>query len=379
MAEGNLYASILRMLAKTLASLLFCGALLMTGCTVRTTAEVQQDLWSDWEQIDHLLQRDYPDAVPLVLLHGWNGDEFTWPKADELIRMEHRLGRDIFFYTYRTGLMPYPYPPIEVLEEQLDLYLSQFRKVDVVAHSMGGLLVRQLLRHHPEVPLRRVVFLSTPHFGTYAANVLVGLSSVSSLGNAQAQEMQPGSDFLWQLNSLNGAELEGVSALNVYVEGNSIAEFDIVVDPGSAYLPWVPNVSVAGDHHTLAERLTEFDFIFEFLNHGKLPKVLAKMPTRRDLWVRISNASSGEPVHITDSAVTRFNENGAKRNTGFAICCKERTAMFEEGRHTLVIENLQVGESVQVLDRHPAGSRTLDINASVLEDRPVTLKSYRLN
>jgi pimeloyl-ACP methyl ester carboxylesterase len=43
------------------------------------------------------------------------------------------------------------------------------RHVSIVAHSMGGLLIRAALRHHGMERVRRVVTLGTPHQGTLAA------------------------------------------------------------------------------------------------------------------------------------------------------------------------------------------------------------------
>lgn len=61
--------------------------------------------------------------------------------------------------------------------------------IDVVAHSMGGLATRCYLaeREPPGCPLRRVVFLATPHAGTWAALFAFG---------GGRREMLPGSDLL---------------------------------------------------------------------------------------------------------------------------------------------------------------------------------------
>ena len=62
-------------------------------------------------------------------------------------------------------------------------------QVDVVAHSMGGLVVREILRAHPEASgkIRKVVTLGTPHYGQN-----------QSWGKA-ARQMKYGSAFLFQL------------------------------------------------------------------------------------------------------------------------------------------------------------------------------------
>jgi pimeloyl-ACP methyl ester carboxylesterase len=67
--------------------------------------------------------------------------------------------------------------------------------VDVVAHSMGGLALRYyLVKEHDDKqepsPVRRSVFLGTPHFGTWVAYLAWGRG---------AHEMRPGSEFLRKL------------------------------------------------------------------------------------------------------------------------------------------------------------------------------------
>ena len=135
--------------------------LLLASCSVKTSKEITADLWSGWEKAEIQMQEDYPDAVPIILVHGWNGGEFTWPEPEQLMEMEKKLQRDIYLFTYRTGIFANRYPPLEVLEEQLDRYLAAHPQVDIIAHSMGGLLVRHYLSHHVTSSIRRVVFIAT--------------------------------------------------------------------------------------------------------------------------------------------------------------------------------------------------------------------------
>jgi triacylglycerol lipase len=107
-------------------------------------------------------------------------------------------------------------------------------RVDIVAHSMGGLATRwYLLTHHP-APVRRTAFLGSPHHGTLAAHLAWG---------AGGDEMTPGSDFL---ETLNGAPPvpEGVEAITVRTP------IDTRVVPGeSATLPGVEDRSVCCPSH----------------------------------------------------------------------------------------------------------------------------------
>ena len=128
-----------------------------TGC-VKSSVQATGELWKTWQAMDELLQADYPDAPPVILVHGWNGSEFTWPDVQTLQHFEHHMHRDVYFFTYRTGVVADRFPPIEILEEQFERYLLPFKQVDVIAHSMGGLIVRQYLSHHSKHPIRRLVF-----------------------------------------------------------------------------------------------------------------------------------------------------------------------------------------------------------------------------
>jgi Predicted acetyltransferases and hydrolases with the alpha/beta hydrolase fold len=179
--------------------LLVALALALAACA-RTRLHLTEDLWQKWQAMDTLMQSDYPEAVPIVLVHGWNGSEFSWPDAQRLAAVEKRLGRDIYYFSYRSGVLTGRFPPLEIVEEELERYLRGFRRVDIVAHSMGGLLVRQYLRHHGSRRIRRLVFLATPHFGAEAAGTLAELAGINPAGSLQADELQPGSDFLWQLD-----------------------------------------------------------------------------------------------------------------------------------------------------------------------------------
>lgn len=65
-------------------------------------------------------------------------------------------------------------------------------RVDIVAHSMGGLATRWYLRTYESAPVRRVVFMASPHRGTLSAHLAWG---------GGREEMMPDSPFLDTLNA----------------------------------------------------------------------------------------------------------------------------------------------------------------------------------
>ena len=77
-------------------------------------------------------------------------------------------------------------------------------RLDIVAHSMGGLAVRYYLHFGDGArDVRRVAFTATPHAGTWAAYLAWG---------AGGADMRPGSPFLRRLASLPAVP-PGVQAL----------------------------------------------------------------------------------------------------------------------------------------------------------------------
>lgn len=131
-------------------------------------------------------------------------------------------------------------PTIEALGAAFGQFLAGLKytdgtpvtQVDVVAHSMGGLIVRSYLAgkqnttpavfQPPANPgIRKFVMLAVPNFGSGVAN---------KFGNDnQTAEMQIGSQFLWDLNTWNQGtdDLRGVQAVAVAGDGGTGSESTI--------------------------------------------------------------------------------------------------------------------------------------------------------
>ncbi|MGH9632107.1 MAG: esterase/lipase family protein, partial [Bryobacteraceae bacterium] len=121
----------------------------------------------------------------------------------------------------------FPGVSIEELGNRFGQFLTRLRytdgqpvtQIDAVAHSMGGLILRSYLsgkqagegvfQPPAEVPIRKAVFLGTPHFGAAVA--------VFGAATPQVTALTPGSAFLFDLATWNQGtdDLRGVDAIAV--------------------------------------------------------------------------------------------------------------------------------------------------------------------
>jgi uncharacterized protein (TIGR03437 family) len=152
----------------------------------------------------------------------------------------------VYYYDYCRELAPGGgNASIDAVGVNFGQWLAGFggRQVDVVAYSMGGLIVRSYLsglnlaagtisgRLSPGI--RKLVFIATPHFGV--TGLTAGLSALG-LGGVQASQMSPGSALIWLVNTWNqwGDDLRGIDAVAIAGNGDAGAASDGVVGVSSA-------------------------------------------------------------------------------------------------------------------------------------------------
>lgn len=118
--------------------------------------------------------RDVPDpkGPPVLCIHGYtmNSSNF-WALRAELER-RGRPSQGIWLGLPGKPVMAYAPGVVAALKDLVD----RFGAVDVVAHSMGGIVLRVALRQHPELArhVRRIVTLGSPHRGTAGARGPIG-------------------------------------------------------------------------------------------------------------------------------------------------------------------------------------------------------------
>ena len=187
---------------------------------------------------------------PVVLLNGF---QLTCPGSNTFGGLERLLGAAVYFFDN----CECPNCTIEQLAEDFGQFLNLIRydngqvvpRVDVVAHSMGGLIVRAYLAGKQDASgkfsplsnprIRKAIFIATPHFGSYQA---AGPYAAFLPSLTQANEMKPGSQFLLDLAIWNQGrdDLRGVDAIAIVgdqgVWNNTTRASDGLVSLSSASL-----------------------------------------------------------------------------------------------------------------------------------------------
>jgi uncharacterized protein (TIGR03437 family) len=189
---------------------------------------------------------------PVVLLDGFQGpgcpmssdSSGTFGNLQFYLSLAPNSNPNVYFFENCTEC---PSCSIEQLGADLGVFLNllPFPQADVVAHSMGGLIIRAYLSGKQVVSgefsppaaqkIRKAVFVASPHFGAFATNF--GLAEIFASGT-QTDEMKPGSQFVWDLGTWNqfGDDLRDVDAISIVGNAGPSGQSDGVVETTSASL-----------------------------------------------------------------------------------------------------------------------------------------------
>jgi triacylglycerol lipase len=131
------------------------------------------------------------DKNPVLMIHGY------FMNASNYWLMKARLRRDGWGHLYTLSFSP-PWASIPVLSQQVKARIDKIldktgaKKVDIIAHSMGGLASRYYIKRlQGDKKVSRLITLASPLAGTYSAYLWLG---------SCAREMCPGSKFLKDLD-----------------------------------------------------------------------------------------------------------------------------------------------------------------------------------
>lgn len=195
------------------------------------------------------------DRVPVLLVPGWMASDRTMGPLRELFLQAGWPPHWVESFTFHDRVGSNRDHAVEIAQAVAELReRTGARRVDVVAHSMGGLATRLYLQDGGAGSVRRVIFVATPHHGTLVANLAWGEGGA---------EMRPGSPFLLELGELRGVP-PGVEALTL----RTPVDFH-VLPPSSATLTGVPDVEVCcPGHEGILNHPDAFQVMQAFLIRG---------------------------------------------------------------------------------------------------------------
>lgn len=172
-------------------------------------------------------------ARPVLLLHG--------------ILCNHRVWRALEGRLHAAGLGPIEAPDMEPLLADIDsqargvalrLLELQYRcggeRVVIIAHSMGGLIARALLRDLGPGVIRRILTIASPHHGT---------ALVDGLPPRCTRQMSRASPWLHALNAAQEGHFT-VPVASIYTR-----EDNLVAPAGSAHLQGAESHELRGVGH----------------------------------------------------------------------------------------------------------------------------------
>ncbi len=172
---------------------------------------------------------------PVVCVHGFLMNHTALTGLRRRLEARGRPTRSVYLGSPRRSIDGY-LPALEaVLEEAVARFPDQ--RIDLVAHSMGGLVCRRLVALRPDLAsrVRRVVTLGTPHRGTPVSRSLpVG---------PEVLQMAPGSPFLGALPTF----AESAPEATIFTVA---ADPDLVVYPReAAHLEGAEQIDLPGVSH----------------------------------------------------------------------------------------------------------------------------------
>lgn len=264
-------------------------------------------------------------TVPVVLVHGYCSDPSSFGQMSDLLKQSGIQMAEAFDYNALTAVPSFDHTGVTI-EQLADIFAGHVlkilktnnaRQIDVVAHSMGGLIVRAWMAGLANTPytgeIRKLITISTPHYGAEAANLDLLIQALSTTplfrcSATQADEMRFGSDFIISLhgqwNSFENSP-QGIPASDMFFiagtadTGEALLNgecgislhgcTDDVVDISSAVLP-----SVSKDRiRYVPYKHASSKFLFPFTGKSV---ALVDNPQHKTLQVVQSFLLTGEPV-----------------------------------------------------------------------------------
>lgn len=265
------------------------------------------------------------DRHVVILVHGILSDSSTFDRLLSLL--DERDTGEVFDF----WIFDYDYlQPLRVSGDQLAMAIRERafgdRRVDIVGHSMGGLVARMAVIRNNLPNVHRVVTLATPNHGTISGTQLNLLGQMTTLGLRRFHPIYARASGILELTDVHSilkAELQAMGvATRTHLDGKSYVS--IPAQYFHTKRQWgepPPSLTMGG--LTLARRLVNFfrllrinlspvhDGIVEERSNQLHPSPTGSsdegtyMPSRRDVAERIlhvTHDAAADCDHVTITA-----------------------------------------------------------------------------
>lgn len=105
---------------------------------------------------------------PVILLHGLHHAPFIMQPLAKRLQAQGLVTHQYGYHSLRDS--------IKTNSKRLNTWLEQHHQpdqpIDLVGHSLGGLIIRDFIVHYPQWQIGRCVTLGTPHLGSICADYI---------------------------------------------------------------------------------------------------------------------------------------------------------------------------------------------------------------
>jgi len=239
----------------------------------------------------------FTQAEVLVFVHGydshaniWRGKGLFsflqsegWQDAGNLIAhpngIIHQQPKELKAYRMVTVDLP-SYAPIQEQAVLLAAYIETLRKQDnkqvftLIGHSIGGVVSRYATVRYPELPVKRLITIASPHLGTGMAELAelaakspasivapvfgVDIINRSEILMDQLRRQEPGSFLFW----LNRQKHPDINYISIIRSHGSLLDKDYYVPSYSQDLRWIPGIRQAISFPSTGEHELKYKDVF---------------------------------------------------------------------------------------------------------------------
>lgn len=210
------------------------------------------------------------EPPPVVVIHGLG--VHPWIMAVLAWRIR-RSGRRVHLVGYNSYHVPIPQIAQRVSRKVRRL---GYEEIDVVAHSMGGIITRYILNHMPMPRVRRIVMIGTPNRGASLATTVIerlGPVGPAILGEVLHQMRHGDKGLAARVGLLEGIEFGVIaggnrtkSGMRSWIKGDNDGIVAVAETPLEGMRDFV-HVPVGHTMQLVDRRVAEY--ALHFLDHGR--------------------------------------------------------------------------------------------------------------